>query len=99
MAVSRGYEASYNEIMYSVRDLEDGEHTLTIEVCGTQGTSGAGSYVTLDYMLVMREDWLGDVRFYIDNEFNYPDLTYGCWRKDPILVDSGYTNRVVTRLG
>jgi hypothetical protein len=34
----------------------------------------------------------------IANEWNYPELTWGCYVKEPILIGSGYGNTVRIRL-
>jgi hypothetical protein len=36
----------------------------------------------------------GKIRFIINNEWNYPNLAWGNWVKDPILPKPGYSNRV-----
>jgi hypothetical protein len=39
------------------------------------------------------------VRFIVNNEWNYPNLAWGNWVKDPILPKPGYTNQVRMRFG
>lgn len=99
LSVPRGNEAVYHEMAFAIKDLPMGEHKLTIEVTGNKGFNNQSSYVIIDRMVVLREGCEGNVRFVVDNEYNYPDLTWGCYYKEPILVASGYTKRVTTRLG
>jgi len=40
----------------------------------------------------------GEVRFNINNEWNYPELTWGNFVKPPVRVETGYTNTVRMRL-
>lgn len=97
-SLPRGNEAVYDEMVYAVEGLPLKEHKLEIEVTGKIGNGGQSSYVIIDRMVVLREGCAGDVRFIVDNEFNYPDLTWGCYYKEPVLVASGYTRRVTTKL-
>lgn len=99
LSVPRGYEAVYHEMIYAVKDLEPGQHKLVLEVTGNKGVNGQNSYVTIDRIVVLGENAIGNTRFIVDNEFNYPDLTWGCYYKEPVLVASGYTRRVTARLG
>jgi hypothetical protein len=39
------------------------------------------------------------VRFFINNEWNYPNLAWGNWVKDPVLPKAGYANQVRMRFG
>ena len=41
----------------------------------------------------------GGVRFIVNNEWNYPNLAWGNWVRDPVLPKPGYTNEVRLRLG
>jgi hypothetical protein len=38
------------------------------------------------------------VRFIVNNEWNVPNLAWGNYVKDPVLVKPGYSNRVRLRL-
>jgi hypothetical protein len=40
----------------------------------------------------------GSVRFIVNNEWNVPNLAWGNYVKDPVLVKPGYSNRVRLRL-
>lgn len=42
---------------------------------------------------------VGDTQLIIDSEFNYPELSWGCYTKPPVRVSSGYSRRIYTRLG
>jgi hypothetical protein len=39
------------------------------------------------------------VRFIVNNEWNYPDLAWGNWVKDPVVPKPGYVNQVRMRFG
>jgi hypothetical protein len=41
----------------------------------------------------------GNVRFIINNEYNVPNLAWGNWVKDAIVLKPGYTNQVRMRFG
>jgi len=44
-----------------------------------------------------RENPRGSVRFIVNNEWNVPNLAWGNYVKDPVLVKPGYSNQVRVR--
>ena len=71
---------------------------LKIEVAGEHMPGAMGDYVFIDHFLIFNDDFEGDTSFIIDSEFNYPELSWGCYTKPPICVQSGYTKTVYVRL-
>ncbi len=96
---ARGYEKDYRRLVFSVQNLPMGEHSLCIEVTGEKAPNSINSYVNIDHFIVLDGQETGDTRFIIDSEFNYPELSWGCYTKPPITVSTGYTRRVYTKLG
>ena len=98
VGVARGYEKEYGCLVFSVQDLPEGDHELKIEVAGEHMPGAMGDYVFIDHFLIFNDDFEGDTSFIIDSEFNYPELSWGCYTKPPICVQSGYTKTVYVRL-
>ncbi|WP_176462557.1 glycoside hydrolase family 2 protein [Paenibacillus odorifer] len=96
---ARGYTKYYRQLVYSIQDLPMGKHTLRIEVTGEKAAGSNNSYVNIDHFLVMDGNEIGDTRFLINSEFNYPELSWGDYTKPPIIVSSGYKRCIYTKLG
>lgn len=96
--IARGYEKDPGYPAYSIERLEEGEHTLQITVKGEQVQGAGGAYVFVDHFLVFGEGDYGDTRLLILNEYNYPELSWGCYTKEPVRVSSGYKGKAYTRL-
>ncbi len=96
--VSRGEAKIYQHVLFSKEGLTDGEHTIRVVVTGKKNPLSNNAYVSIDAFAVLGSQAEGDVRFMIDNEWNYPELTWGNYMKDPILIEAGYTNTVRMRL-
>jgi hypothetical protein len=75
------------------------EHTLRIEVTGEKAANSINSYVNIDQFIILDGEEIGDTRFIINSEYNYPELSWGCFTKDPVRVYTGYSRRVFTKLG
>ncbi len=95
----RGYLKAYGCLVYSAQDLPMGEHTLRIEVNGKQGNDSCECYVNIDHFVVLDGSEAGDIRFIINSEFNYPQLSWGDYEKQPIQVSTGYSKCVYTKIG
>jgi hypothetical protein len=95
----RGYQKYYRELAYSVQDLPMGTHTIRIEATGEKAADSSNSYVNIDHFIVLDGSEIGDTRFIINSEFNFPELSWGNYTKPPIAVSSGFTRRVYTKLG
>lgn len=96
--VARGYEKDPHRLVYAVENLGEGEHTLQIRVKGEKTPGSGGAYVFVDQFLVFGKEDYGDSHLIIDSEYNYPELSWGCYTKELIRVDTGYCGRVYTRL-
>jgi beta-galactosidase len=96
---ARRYKKYYRSLVYSIEDLPWGEHTIRIEVTGEKAPESNGSYVIIDHFIVLDGKEIGDTKFIINSEFNYPELSWGCYSKPPIIVSTGYTRRIYTKLG
>lgn len=97
--VARGYEKGYRRLLYSVDGLPAGRHTLRVEVAGERAAGSHGAYVFIDHFLIYTDGDEGDIRFIVDSEFNYPELSWGCYTKPPVRADTGYSRKIYTRLG
>ena len=80
-------------ILFSREGLANGPHTVRVVSSGKQ----SGSVVPLDGFKVLGGKTRGSVRFIVNNEWNYPQLGWGNYVKDPILLKPGYSNQVRLR--
>lgn len=96
--IARGYEKDPGRLVYAIEGLEYGEHTLTVEVKGERAGGSMGAYVFIDHFLVLNKNDYGDSFLIIDSEYNYPELSWGCYTKPAVKVSSGYSKKVYTRL-
>jgi hypothetical protein len=62
-----------------------------------QAVSDGSDAVRLE-VIPDRENPRGSVRFIVNNEWNVPNLAWGNYVKDPVLVKPGSTNQVRLRL-
>jgi hypothetical protein len=85
------------EVLYSKEGLSAGPHTIKI-VVRERGTTPGDGFVTIGAFRVRDAKSRGQVRFIIDNLWNYPQISWGNYAKDPIFVGVGYTNLVRMRL-
>lgn len=97
--IARGYEKDAGRLVYAAEGLAMGEHTLKIVVKGERAPGSMGAYVFIDHFLVFGENDYGDTRLIIDSEFNYPELSWGYYTKEPVTVSTGYSRKVYTKLG
>jgi hypothetical protein len=67
-------------------------------VTGQKDPRSNNAFVSIDAFQVLDTQPEGDVLLIIDNEWNYPELTWGNYVKDPITIETGYTNTVRMRL-
>jgi hypothetical protein len=95
---SRGELKEHQMVLYSVEELPDGPHTIRVVVTGEKHPDANNTFVAVDAFQVLGDYPDGDVRLIIVNEWNYPELTWGNYVKDPIVIESGYTNAVRMRL-
>lgn len=86
-----------HELLFSKEGLTNGSHTIKIIVL--EGTKpDADQFVTVDSFKVLKPQTRGQVRFIVDNLWNYPRLSWGNYVNGPILVNAGYSNNVRIRL-
>lgn len=97
-AASRGYEKRYRVCMAEVRGLSEGMHTLRLEVLGERPRGGNDTWVSFDFIEVLRNKEKRQVRMILDHGFNYTRLVRGCYMKEPVRIEPGRTYRVVIRL-
>ncbi len=95
---SRGEVKARDEILFSREDLTAGSHVLRLEVLDHKHPDSNNSYVSLSGFRILNRQARGNVLFHILNEWNYPELTWGNYMKDPILIGAGYTNRVQVQI-
>ena len=97
----RGDERAYGEMLYMIEGLPQGSHTLRIVVKGERSEGrnmrSYNTYVSIDAFVVLGEHLYGDVLMHINGQFNYPELEWGNYVKDPIFVESGYQGQVFIR--
>lgn len=96
--IARGYEKETGRLVYSIEGLDEGEHTLEIAVAGERTPGSSGAYVFVDHFLVSGEGECGDTQMIIDQAWNYPELSWGCYTKEPVRITTGSKGIVHTRL-
>ena len=71
---SRGEENIYQQVLYSKEGLERGTHTIRIVVTGKKARASNNVFVSVDAFEVLGTPEEGEVRFIINNLWNYPEL-------------------------
>lgn len=84
-----GYDKKYHIPIFSITDLPDQEHTIRIEVCGEKAEDASDCYIVLDYLRVLTGERTEPVKFMINQAFSFPHLSWGNYRKPPILPEAG----------
>lgn len=79
-------------------ESDEGQHTIRLIVTGEKSPQANNTFVSIVAFLVLGNQPEGDIRMLINNDWIYPELTWGNYMKDPICVANGYTNRVHLRL-
>ena len=97
-AASRGYEKRYGVCMADIRGLSDDSHILRLEVLGKRAPGGNDTWVSFDYLEVLRGEESRRVRMILNHDFNYTRLVRGCYMREPVRIESGRTYRVSMRL-
>ena len=100
--IARGYEKDANRLVWSVTGLEPGPHSLTVRVAGKRAPGSMGSYVFIDHFVVLGEKgggFDGDPDLIIDCAYNYPELSWGCYVKEPVRAGTGSVASVIVSLG
>ena len=96
---ARNYAKYYQRLVYSISDLSMDHHVLKIEVTGHSAKESCNCYVNIDYFIVLDNEFLGDTAVIINQEYNYTRISWGVWEKEPVVVQSGYTGTVYTKIG
>ena len=89
-----GYDKKYGYPLYYVSGLPAGEHTIRIEVSGEKTADSGGCYISIDYFRILREGRPEPVKLAVLNDFNYPQISWGNYKKPAIRISSGYHNQV-----
>ena len=95
---ARGDEKLYQQVLFSREGLTGGVHCIRVVVTGTKHPDSGNTYVSVDAFVVLGHETDNNIKFIINNEWNYPELTWGNYSKPPVMVSEGYTNRVRMRL-
>ncbi|MDO4284562.1 MAG: glycoside hydrolase family 2 TIM barrel-domain containing protein [Eubacteriales bacterium] len=91
---SVGYDKKYHLPIFSAQNLPFGEHTIRIEVCGEKAQDASDCYIVLDYLRVLGEKEDAPVRININQAYAFPHISWGNYRKPPILLREGDTGKV-----
>lgn len=83
------YDKKYHIPIFSITDLPDQEHTIRIEICGEKAEDASDCYIVLDYLRVLTGERTEPVKFMINQVFSFPHLSWGNYRKPPILPEAG----------
>lgn len=86
---SVGYDKKYHLPIFSVTDLPYGEHTIRIEVSGEKAADASDYYIVIDYLRVLNGERTEPVKLMVNQEFSFPHLSWGNYRKPPILMEEG----------
>lgn len=93
-----GFDKKYHYPVFSALDLEDGSHTLTIEVLGEHAADSCDSYIVLEEFYVLTAQDKRPVAVHLLKDYNYPHLAWGNWIKPAIVPAAGETNEVIIRV-
>lgn len=91
---SVGYDKKYHLPIFSVTGLTFGEHEIRVEVCGEKEEDASDTYIVLDYFRVLNGEQTEPVKLMLNQEFSFPHLSWGNYRKPPILLEEGTRGRV-----
>ncbi|MDD4140248.1 MAG: glycoside hydrolase family 2 TIM barrel-domain containing protein [Eubacteriales bacterium] len=85
---SIGFDKKFQQLQYAVTGLEDGPHTVCIEVTGERGPEATDCVVGIDALRVLR-DQADDVRLHVIQNYNYPRLAWGNFLRPAVLIGTG----------
>lgn len=91
---SAGFDKKYHLPIFSVDGLDFGEHTIRIEVCGEKAADASDYYIVIDYLRVLTGERTEPVKLNVNQAFAYPHISWGNYRKAPILIEGGTQGRV-----
>lgn len=92
-----GDDRKYRYPVYSVTGLPAGAHTLRIEVTGEKIPDAGDCYIAVDCFRLLDDTKPRPepVSLLLLNDFNYPQISWGNWKKEGLCLAEGYQNRVV----
>ena len=99
LSASRGYEKRYGVLLYEISGLEEKKHTLKIHVTGRKEADAQEAWFAVDYAEVSGDGHSAACALSILSAYNYPRLTFGCKRNDPVLVAENETETYALRIG
>lgn len=96
---SAGFDKKYHYPVFSVTGLENGPHTLTIEVLGTHAADSCDSYIVLEEFRVLAPDTASrqPLLLHLLKDFNFPHLSWGNRMKPAIRPTDGETMEAVLK--
>ncbi|MDD4849301.1 MAG: glycoside hydrolase family 2 TIM barrel-domain containing protein [Gemmiger sp.] len=93
-----GYDKKYKYPVFSVQNLAPGTHRLRVEVTGQGVKDANNTYLAVDYFRVLDGTAPEPLRVLLLNDFNYPQISWGNFKKPGIYIYPGYQNQVTLRL-
>lgn len=90
-----GYDKKYHYPLYSVSGLQAGTHTIRIEPLGKGSEESQDTYIIVEEFRILNGFAPEPVRLYINNDYNYPMISWGNYCRKPICVQKGYENQAV----
>lgn len=96
---SVGFDKKYGLALFSVEGLPAGEHTIRVEALGEKAPDASDTYIVITGFRVIDGKKPEPVRLLVNQDFAYPHISWGNYRKPPILLEVGSTGTVVLRAG
>jgi len=87
---SMGFDKRYERPVYSATGLDYGTHTLCVSV--------KEGYISADYFRVLSETGTDEVKFIINNNYNYPKLAWGNQMRSAVIPKTGETRTILMKL-
>ena len=94
-----GYDKKYHYPVFSVNGLEKGKHILRIEPVGFGNPEAKDSYIVIEGFRILDGTRPEPASLLINNQVNYPMISWGNYRRHAILPGEGYENQAVICLG
>ncbi|MDO5422919.1 MAG: glycoside hydrolase family 2 TIM barrel-domain containing protein [Eubacteriales bacterium] len=94
--MSRGYEKRHRVCLFRKSGLENGAHTLRIEVLGEGPREG---YVSLDYLVVEAPEFPAAERLIVNTDYNYTRLVQGNYQREKVSLKAGVLEECLLCIG